>query len=181
MATANTALFRGFMFDDIIITANAQTTANVITKGDYVIGSGTAVVGGESSLGGAMLRASGLGIALANNPTWNAAGTCVVNSALLIARRGVFRVSAASATAQGDWPLGQPVVPVRTGSGIVGLTGATGMGSLWATAGIVEDTTGWSAARAYYSGVGQAIFLAKVGSTGQADIVLFPPGAIGYI
>ena len=60
-------------------------------------------------------------------------------------------------------------------------TGATGMGSLWATAGIVEDTTGWSAARAYYSGVGQAIFLAKVGSTGQADIVLFPPGAIGYI
>jgi hypothetical protein len=118
-----TALVKNLLFDDYVITGHARLTANVITKGDFVIGSGSAVIGGESSLNGQMLRASGLGIALSNNPSYNDAGVCVVNSALLIARRGVFRVSGASASALGDWPVGQPVFPATTGSGIVGLFG----------------------------------------------------------
>ena len=60
-------------------------------------------------------------------------------------------------------------------------TGATGMGPLWSTAAVVEDTTGWSAARAYFSGVAKVIQKVDVGSTGQADIQLFPCGAHGYI
>ena len=62
-------------------------------------------------------------------------------------------------------------------------TGATGIGSVWATCAVVVDTTGWSAARAFYSGVAQVLNMVKVGADGvaQADIALFPPGTHGYI
>ncbi len=176
-----TALRRGWMTDDLIISVNPRLTATIITKGDYVVASGSACIAGDSNLGGAYLRASGLGIALAHNPSYNERGVAIVNTALSVATRGVIRVSAQSASALGDWPVGQPVYPVNTASGIVAQTGATGMGSLWGTAAIVEDTTGWSAARAYFSGVAKVVAKIDIGSTGQADIQLFPCGAHGYI
>jgi hypothetical protein len=177
-----TALVRGFLYDDAVIEGNPRATTNIITKGDYVIASGSACVGAESSLA-TQLRASGLGIALANNPAYNELGVAIVNSSLPIATRGVFRVSAASATTQGHWPVGCPVLPSTTGSGVVGTTGQTGMGSIWETAAVVSDTTAWSAARAFFSGVGKVIKLVKVGAEGvaQAEIELFPQGAHGYI
>lgn len=116
-----TALLRGFLFDDAVIEGNPRTTTNIITRGDYVIASGSAICGGESSLGGNNLRASGLGIALGNNPTYDERGVARVNTALPIATRGVLRVSAISASALGNWPVGQPVYPATTGSGVVGL------------------------------------------------------------
>lgn len=177
-----TALIRGFLYDDAVIEGNPRTTTNVITKGDFVVASGSACCGGESSLL-TQLRASGLGIALDNNPTYDELGVARVNTALSIATRGIFRVSAASASALGNWPVGCPVVPSTTGSGIVATTGATGVGSIWETAAVVSDTTAWSAARAYFSGVGKVIKAVKVGieGAGQMDIELFPQGAHGYI
>lgn len=178
-----TALIKGFLYDDAVIEGNPRTTTNIITRGDYVVASGSAIVGGESSLGGAYLRASGLGIALANNPAYNVLGVAFVNTALPIATRGVLRVSAMSASALGNWPVGQPVLPSTTGSGIVGQTGKTGVGTIWETAEVVLDTTAWSAGRNYYSGVARVIKMVKVGAEGvaQADIQLFPQGAHGYI
>ncbi len=179
-----TALIRNYLYDDNCIWGNPRTTTNVITIGDFVVASGSAVVGGESSLGGQNLRASGLGIALANNPTYDELGVAKVNTALPIATRGVFRVSAISGSAAGGlWPIGQPVFPCTTGSGIVGETGKTGVGVIWATAAIVVDTTAWSAARAFYSGVAKVVKVHSVGieGAGQMDIELFPQGANGYI
>jgi hypothetical protein len=179
-----TALIRNYLYDDNTVYGNPRTTTNVITIGDFIIASGSAVVGGESSLGGDMLRASGLGIALANNPSYNELGVAVVNTALPIATRGVFRVSAISGSAAGGlWPIGQPVYPATTGSGIVGQTGLTGIGPIWATAAVVADTTAWSAARAFFSGVGKVVKVHSVGieGAGQMDIELFPQGAHGYI
>jgi hypothetical protein len=177
-----TALIRSFIYDDAVIEGNPRVATTIITRGDFVIGSGTAVIAAVSGLKASSLRMSGLGIALGNNPTYDCLGAAVVNTALPIATRGVFRVSAQSASALGDWPVCQPVIPCTTGSGIVGQTGRTGVGAIWATAGIVEDTTAWSAARAYYSGVAKVIRMVKVGDdgVGQADIQLFPQGAIGY-
>jgi hypothetical protein len=177
-----TALIRSFMYDDAVVEGNPRTVANVITKGDFVIGSGSAVCGAESSLL-TQLRASGIGIALANNPCYNELGASYVNTALPIATRGILRVSAATSSALGNWPVGQPVLPSTTGSGIVGQTGRTGVGPIWETAAVVLDTTSWSAARAFYSGVAKVVKMVKVGAegVGQADIMLFPQGAVGYI
>lgn len=177
-----TALYRNWLSDDLMVAYNARLVANVITKGDFVIGSGTAIIAAESSLNASSLRMSGLGIALENNPIYDSRGVAVANTALMVAKRGLFRVSAISATNEGHWPYATPVFPATTGSGIVGQTGATGVGAIWATADVVADTTGWSAARAYFSGVGQVVKLVKVGDVGvaQADILLNPQGPIGY-
>jgi hypothetical protein len=177
------SLIKSFLYDDAVIEGNPRTVANVITRGDFVIASGSAICGAESSLL-TQLRASGLGIALANNPGYDSLGNSYVNTSLPIATRGVLRVSGTSASALGNWPVGTPVVPSTTSSGIVGTTGKTGVGPIWETAAVVSDTTGWSAARAFYSGVGKVIKMIKVGSAHgipQADIMLFPQGAIGYI
>lgn len=173
----------GWVYDDMLIQVNPRLTASIITKGDFVVASGSACIAGDSALGGTHLRASGLGIAVGQNPTYDTLGVAKVNTGLTIATRGVIRVSAASASALGDWPVGQPVFPSTTSSGIVGQTGATGVGPIWATAAPVTDTTGWSAARALFSGVGKVIAAVSVGveGAGQMDIQLFPQGAHGYL
>ncbi len=180
--TGTTALIRGWLAPDDILWFNPRLTATIITKGDYIVASGSAVIAGESSLNGQYLRSSGWGIALANNPTYDELGVARVNTALLVAIRGVIRVSAASASALGNWPVGQPVYPATTSSGIVGQTGATGIGPIWSTAAVVVDTTAWSAARAYFSGVARVMEMLSVGveGAGQCDIVLVPQGG-GYI
>lgn len=61
-----TALFAPFLSDDSIVYGNASGTALVVTKGDWVIGSGNWVIAANS--GNAGFKASGIGIALANNP-----------------------------------------------------------------------------------------------------------------
>lgn len=182
------ALIGGWMYDDMIITVNPRLTASIITKGDYVVASGSAVIGGESGLLGDQLRASGLGIALGQNPSYNELGVAVVNTGLAIATRGVIRVTAAhSAVSAGMYPVGQPVFPATTASGIVGQTGRTGLGAQWETAAVVSPPTaasagsGWS--RAMFSGVAKIINVVSVGNSGvgQWDIQLFPQGAHGYI
>lgn len=182
------ALIRGWIYDDMIIGVNPRTTTNIITKGDYVVASGSAVVGGESGLLGDYLRASGLGIALSQNPTYDELGVARVNTGFSIATRGIIRVTAAhSAVSAGMYPIGTPVFPATTASGIVGQTGATGLGSQWSTAAVISPPTaasagsGWS--RSMFSGVAKIVKVVSVGNSGvgQWDIQLFPQGAHGYI
>lgn len=166
-----TGLFNDFLNDDAVIPINASGTALTITKGDWVAFSGIWAIAANTGI--AYYKNSGVGMALANNPQYDELGVPRVNTALPVLRRGIVRVTGMSAVGDGsDILLGLAVKPITTGSGIVGLTGATGIGARWATAplqGISANPTG-----AVASGVAVLVNIAAVGATGQWDIQLMP-------
>jgi hypothetical protein len=164
-----TALFNNFLYDDAIIPINASGTALTITKGDYVIFSGVYGIAGQTALAGA--KVSGVGIAMGNNPWYDELGVARANSALPVLVRGVVRVTATSGAHSA---LGLPVFPTTTGSGIVGQTGATGMGAIWMTAAYANVSAGTSYVPGAQGGVAKLINIVSTGSTGQWDIMLFP-------
>ena len=172
-----TALFRNFLYGDEIVPVNASGTANLITQGDWVAFSGAYVVAANSGV--AYYKASGLGIALENNPIFDELGRKQINTALPVLTRGIVRVSAAvSAAGDGsDFTLGTPVFPATTGSGIypvAGATGATGMGAQWMTAALVSISAKIGALTGIpASGVGTLVGMVG-GSTGTLDVKLFP-------
>lgn len=174
-----TALLFPNLADDAIIYGNAQTTSNTITKGDWVAASGSGIIAANSgTVAAGFFLASGMGVALQNNPWYDELGVARVNTALAILYRGIVRVTGMSASAIGNAPLWQPVFPSTTGSGIVGVTGATGMGVVWVTgadAKMSSNPTG-----ALQSGVARIINVVSVGSTGQWDVVL-TPHTQGYV
>ena len=159
MATAilgNPQLFQ----DDQIIYGSADGT-NIITKGDWVQFSGGTVVGLNTQASPAF-RLSGLGIALDHNPKYDELGRALNNSALPILTHGIIRVSGGSAASLTGAPaLGNSVYPATTASGIVGATGATGIGAIWLTAPKVNISANPTGARA--SGVGRLINIATIG------------------
>lgn len=166
-----TALFNDFLNDDAIIAVNASGTALTITKGDYVAFSGIWAIAANTGVAG--WKTSGLGVALGNNPWYDELGVPRVNTALPVLVRGIVRVTGTSAVGDGsDITLGIPVKPVTTGSGIVGLTGATGIGAIWTTAAFVAASGATSVAGGTNGGVGRLVNVAKVGSTGQWDVQL---------
>lgn len=168
-----TALFNDFLHDDAIIPVNASGTANIITKGDYVAFSGVYAVAANTGVAG--WKASGIGIALANNPWYDELGVARVNSALPVLVRGVVRVSGTSAVGDGsDVLLGLPVRPTTTSSGIVGQTGATGIGPIWTTAAYVGASGATSVVPGAAGGVARLVRVVEAGSTGKWDILLMP-------
>lgn len=94
---------------------------------------------------------------------------------------GVLRVSGGSAASLSGAPtLGNSVYPATTASGIVGQTGATGLGALWFTAARISVTaTGTVGA----SGVGKLINIAKVGdiTASQWDILFDARQNVTYV
>lgn len=168
-----TALFNDYLNDDAIIAGNASGTALTITKGDYVAFSGLWVVAANTGVAG--WKTSGIGVALGNNPWYDELGVARANTALPILVRGVIRVSGTSALGDGsDVTLGLPVKPVTTGSGIVGQTGATGMGAIWTTAAYIAVSGGTANAIGVVGGVGRIVNIFAAGSTGQWDVQLAP-------
>lgn len=166
-----TALFAPFLAEDAIIYGDCSGTALTVTKGDWVIGSGQWVIAANS--GNAGFKASGMGIALANNPYFDELGVARVQTALPILRHGIVRVSGMSASAVGsDAPVMAPVFPSTTSSGIVGQTGRTGIGPIWVTAALVNASGATAANRP--SGVARLLSVVKFGSTGQWDVLLTP-------
>ena len=115
--------------EDCYVVGNASGTAFEINPGDYVCFSGLYVI--AANTGVASWKASGVGIALDRNPAYDWAGRQVVNSALLIATHGVFRVSA---NFSGQPMYGLVVNPTTTGSGVNAPSGTTGVGATWNTA-----------------------------------------------
>lgn len=168
--TANNAVI------DIPMTFNYAigygSASNKINAGDWLKYSGQAVEG--TAIGAA--SPSGAGIALQANPTFDQAGRVVTATALLFAREGVFRVSAAFS---GAIPLGTPVYPTTTGSAVGAPTGLTGVGATWQTAAptLVSGTAAPSLA------VGRVVGWYNTGpaGTGQMDVLItYPHNAAGY-
>ena len=155
-------------------TASATGKTNV---GDWLEYSGVFVF--PSSGFTLQNKASGAGIALQSNPTYDSYGNIVTASALLYARQGVFRVSAESGAVK--WALGQPVWPSGTGSGLAAPTGRTGSWALWAqcpksqiaTAGVAPTGAAiiHGSAVAYVVGFNSGLG----GNTATLDILLMPP------
>lgn len=176
MATALLGNPNLFASDQIIY--GSASGVGVITKGDWVQWSGQCIVGLNTQASPAF-RISGIGIAMSNNPVYDELGRAINNSALPVLTHGVIRVTGADS---GTVPLGAAAYPATTASGIVGATGATGVGGLWATAprqGISANPTG---ARA--SGVGKVIAVPKAGDVSAAQIdILFDARnlAIDYV
>jgi hypothetical protein len=115
--------------DGQFIACPASGTALEINPGDYVCWSANYII--AANTGVASWKASGIGIALDRNPAMDNAGRQVINSAVMVARWGTFRVSA---NFSGKPLYGVVAAPVATGSGVNGVSGNTGVGSLWNTA-----------------------------------------------
>lgn len=154
--------------DDQYVVGNANATTNIINPGDWVVLSGSGIAAAEDAQ--AWMKPSGLGIALDRNPAYDNAGRAVVNSALLVATRGVFRVSAAYS---GKVLHGVLAHPASTGSAVNAATGLTGVAATWQTAAprqISANPTGVPSL-----GVAQVIgTFPELGlaGTGQLDILL---------
>ena len=159
MATAIVGNPNLFPTDSILYGSGNGTT--VITKGDWVQWSGGTLVGLNTQASPAY-RLSGLGVALDHNPVYDELGRAINNSDLPVLTHGVLRVSGGSAASITGAPiLGAAVYPATTASGIVGQTGATGLGPIWLTAprqSISANPTG-----ALASGVGKLVNIFKVG------------------
>lgn len=160
MATAiqgNPQLFQ----DDQIIYGKCTSVATPITKGDWVQFSGGFLVGLNTQAAPAYMT-SGVGVALDNHPVYDPLGRSVENTAMPVLTHGVLRVSGGSAASVSGAPtLGNSVYPATTASGIVGQTGATGLGAVWLTAAKVSISANPTGALA--SGVGKLINIYKVG------------------
>jgi hypothetical protein len=149
MATARIA---DYFMDDGIISVSASSTT-IITRGDWVAYSALWGVGAtDAHIGSPAYKVSAAGVALQHNPKYDDQGVALNQSSLQVATRGVFRFSGAVSGTAATVPMGAHAYPDTTSSGIVGATGATGIGPLWNTAppqGISANPTG-----AIASGVG---------------------------
>jgi len=153
----------------------ASGTAHDINPGDWVAWSGQYII--AVNTGVASWKASGAGVALENNPAYDPAGRQVINSALWVARYGVFRVSA---NFSGNPLMGVVAAPVTTGSGVNGPSGITGVAAAWDTGTPVSVSGGTAAAPV--AGVAQVIGWYNSGpaGTGQLDIVVWDRNADYY-
>lgn len=185
MSTTGNTGIPGFpFFDDRVIPVSASGLASTATVGDWMIASAQwAIPALNTTIGSPAYKTSGLGIALDQNAAYDPLGRAINNSGLTVARRGVFRVSAANSGTARTIPIGSQVFPSSTGSGIVGQTGATGVGSTWATAPMVGISAAIGALTANIaSGVGIVINHPIGGDSGvgQIDIVINLATNIGY-
>lgn len=158
------------------VTVNASGTALIINPGDYVIFSGNyAIATGLQTLGA---KASGVGIALDRNPAFDWAGRQVINSALLVARHGNFRVSAGFS---GQPLLGVVAAPSASGSGVNAPSGQTGIGALWQTA-APNSVSGGTGAGGGVIAIGQVFNWYNSGpaGTGQMDVAVWDRNAEYY-
>lgn len=156
------------------IIGHASGTALVCNPGDLAIWSGNYVVATAMGAAGAGAKASAAGVFLDRNPAYDWAGRQVINSACLIARHGVFRVSA---NFSGQPKYGVLAGPDATGSGVNAPSGQTGLGATWQTASPVSVSGGTAAAQV--QAIGQVInwFNAGPAGTGQMDVAVWDRNA----
>lgn len=161
--------------DGQYVVMPATGTAQIINPGDLVIASGNYVVAGSANAAGA--KASAIGIAVTRNPAFDWAGRQVINSAVVIARHGVFRVSA---NFSGRPLLGVLAGPDATGSAVNAASGQTGLGATWNTATPVSVSGGTAAAPVF--AIAQVINWYNSGpaGTGQMDVVVWDRNADYY-
>ena len=153
--------------DSMYIPA-AASGALEVNPGDYLAWSGQYVI--SVNTGVAYWKASGAGIAMDRSPITDWAGRSGPNTALIVATRGVFRVSAHFS---GQPNLGTLAAPFTTGSGVNAASGTTGVGSRWNTGTPVAVSGGTAAAPV--AGIAPVIgwFNSGPAGTGQMDIRLW--------
>lgn len=146
--TAQSARLNPMLYEtDAIIPVSASGVgASTATLGDWMAWSAQwAMPAHDAFIGSPAYKVSAAGVALENNPTFDHLGRAVNNSGLTVLRRGVLRVSAGNSGTARTIPMGAHCYPDTTASGIVGQTGATGVGAQWLTAppqGISANPTG---------------------------------------
>lgn len=180
--TAQNARLNPYLFDDALIAVSASGVgALTATVGDWMIASAQwAIPAVPGTIGSPAYKVSALGVAMENNPSFDNLGRVLNNSGFLVLTRGVLRVTASASGTARTIPIGSFCYPSTTSSGIVGQTGATGVGPLWVTApaqGISANPTG-----ALASGVAQVINHPVGGDVGlgQIDIRFNLATNIGY-
>lgn len=162
--------------DDIIY--GSASGVGIATKGDWGAWSGQWInPAHDAFIGSPAFKVSAAGILLDHNPKYDEMGRALNNSALPILRRGVMRVSAGNSGTARTIPMGAAAYPDTTASGIVGTTGATGVGASWLTAprqGISANPTG-----AIASGVAVVIGHPVGGDSGLGQIdIAFDVGGL---
>lgn len=163
--------------EGMYVACPASGTALEINPGDWVGWSAYWIV--ALNTGDAYWKASGFGIALTRNPAYDWAGRQVVNSGVVVATRGMFRVTAAFS---GKPLYGVLAGPVMTGSGVNAPSGATGVGSLWNTATPNRVSACTASLAAGNPAVATVVNWYNSGpaGTGQLDIWLWPRNADYY-
>lgn len=165
------------LFGDDSVTYGSASALAVITKGDWLVYSGQQVtnifVAGQH-------QNSAAGVALDHSPKYDELGRAINNSAIPILRRGILRVSASGSGSALTIPLGAAAYQASTASGIVGQTGATGVGPQWITAPRVGISAAIGALTATVpSGVGYVLRHPVGGDSGLGQIdVAFDVGAV---
>lgn len=157
------------------VTINAADVSNVINPGDLVAWAGQSAIAttGNAAYG----KSSAVGIALDRNPAYDWAGRQIVNSALLVARHGVFRVTASFS---GTPALGTLAGPVTTGSGVNAPSGVTGLGAAWNTAVPRAVSAGTGGAPVWAIGQVLAWYNLGLAGTGQMDVAVWDRNADYY-
>lgn len=178
--TAVNAILAPYLYDDAVVSVSASGVG-VITRGDWMAFSAQVAANvPNGALGSPAFKVSAAGLAIANNPTYDPLGRAINNTGLTVITRFVARVTASASGTARTIPCGANAYPSTTGSGIVGQTGATGVGPLWVTAppqGISANPTG-----AIASGVAQVIGHPVGGDAGlgQIDIRVNLATNVGY-
>lgn len=161
------------------ITYGSASGLAVITKGEWLVYSGQQVTNIHVAT---QHKVSAAGIALDHSPKYDELGRAINNSAIPILRRGILRVSASASGSALTIPLGAAVYQGSTASGIVGQTGATGVGPQWVTAPRVGISAAIGALTANIaSGVGQVMRHPVGGDSGlgQIDVAFNVDGVFG--
>jgi hypothetical protein len=150
-------------------------TAHGVSPGDLVIWSGQYAIAASGNVAGH--KASAIGIALTRSPHIDQAGVQNIQSALLVARYGVFHVRASFS---GQPAMGLLAGPVTTGSGMNAPSGNSGIEATWNTATPVSVSGGTGAAPVF--GYGQVIAWYNTGpaGTGNMDVVVWDRNADYY-
>lgn len=183
--TAVNAILAPQFFDDAVIPVSASGLGgSTATRGDWIIASAQwGIPATPAIIGSPAYKVSALGIALQNNPTFDPLGRAINNSAFNVLRRGVLRVTATASGTARTIPIGSFCYPGTTASGIVGQTGATGMGQVWVTAPPVGISAAIGALTATIaSGVGIVINHPVGGDSavGQIDVLFNLATNFGY-
>lgn len=168
-----------YLYDDELVYVSASGVATV-TRGDWVIASAQwGIAATDATIASPAYKVSALGIAATNHPGYDDQGVAV-NKPLPVLTRGVFRVSGANSATAYTIPVGSFAYPDTSASGIVGTTGATGVGPLWATAPAQQISANPTGAVA--SGVAQVIQQHGGGdaTAAQMDIRLNLATNVGY-
>lgn len=176
MAVAASAIFASTPAQEgMYLPLPASGTAHEINPGDYVSWSGNYIIATHTGI--AYWKASGVGIACTRNPARDWAGRLVINSAVIVATRGTFAVSAAFS---GKPLFGVLAGPVTTGSGVMAASGVTGLGSTWNTAAPVAVSGGTAGAPVPAVATVFEFSDTGPGGTGQLGIWLWPRNADYY-